>query len=165
MNIEENRLSTFKDWPANAAVDAARIAKAGFYYTGRALEAQCFLCGVKISDWNYGDQAIVRHRLAEPNCPFVLNPSATCNVPLISVSTNSRAFESSSTEMPQDNDTIENQTPRSDQNKEHQKEYKTVAQRLQTFIHWPSSAVVSPEKLAKAGFYYLGHEDNVRIII
>ncbi|XP_043511481.1 putative inhibitor of apoptosis isoform X1 [Frieseomelitta varia] len=161
MNIEENRLRTFTDWPVNAAVDAARIAKAGFYYTGHALEVQCFLCGVKISDWNYGDQAIARHRLAEPTCPFVQNPSSTCNVPLIPIN-NFGLASSSSTETSQDNNVVECQSTSPCQNKEPQKEYRTVSQRLQSFTNWPISSIVSPEKLAKAGFYYLQQDDEVQ---
>lgn len=34
--------------------------------------------------------------------------------------------------------------------------------RLNTFRCWPYSAAVSPEPLAKAGFYYLGQSDKVR---
>lgn len=56
MNVEENRLCTFQNWPANAVVDPQRIAKAGFYCTGHGLEVQCFCCGGRIEDWNYGDQ-------------------------------------------------------------------------------------------------------------
>ncbi|XP_060822999.1 baculoviral IAP repeat-containing protein 7 isoform X2 [Bombus pascuorum] len=162
MNIEESRLRTFTDWPVNATVDAARIAKAGFYYTGHALEVQCFLCGVKISDWNYGDQAIVRHRLAEPNCPFVQNPSSTCNVPLIPIPINNLGLASSSTETSQDNNIVECQSINLYQNKEPQKECKVMSQRLQSFTNWPISSIVSPEKLAKAGFYYLQHDDDVQ---
>ena len=162
MNIEENRLRTFTDWPVNAAVDAARIAKAGFYYTGHALEVQCFLCGVKISDWNYGDQAIARHRLAEPTCPFVQNPSSTCNVPFIP-NNNFGLASSSSTEISQDNNVVECQSTSPCQNKESQKEYRTMSQRLQSFTNWPISSIVSPEKLAKAGFYYLQQDDEVMI--
>uniref|UniRef100_V9IB38 Apoptosis 2 inhibitor n=1 Tax=Apis cerana TaxID=7461 RepID=V9IB38_APICE len=161
MNIEENRLQTFTDWPANAAVDAARIAKAGFYYSGYGLEVQCFLCGVKISDWNYGDQAIVRHRLAEPNCSFVQNPSSTCNIPLIPINNNELA--SSSTEISQNN-IIEYQSINSCQYKESRKKYRIMSHRLQSFTNWPLSSIVLPENLAKAGFYYLQHDDEVQCI-
>ena len=164
MNVEENRLRTFADWPTNATVDAARIAKAGFYYSGRALEVQCFLCGVKISDWNYGDQAMVRHRLAEPTCPFVQNPSNTCNVPLLPISTNNSGLPSSSADVSQENNIIELQSINSNQSNEPQKQYRTMLQRLQTFTNWPISSIVSPEKLAKAGFYYLQHKDMVQCI-
>lgn len=168
MNVEENRLRTFSNWPGNAAVDYNRIARAGFYYTGRSTEVQCFLCGGRISEWNYGDQAMVRHRQIDPNCPFVVNPSATCNVPLVS-SNNSTPVSSSSTTSPsrqQTNvpsqlpapsvSTINSQTPRS--------EYRTEAQRLRSFVNWPISMIVTPESLAKAGFYYLQESDMVRIM-
>ncbi|XP_012151449.1 death-associated inhibitor of apoptosis 2 isoform X2 [Megachile rotundata] len=164
MNVEENRLRTFTDWPTNAAVDAARIAKAGFYYSGRGLEVQCFLCGVKISDWNYGDQAMVRHRLAEPSCPFVQNPTNTCNVPLVPISANNSGLASSSADALQDNNINELQSVNFNRSSKPQKQYKTMSQRLQTFNNWPISSIISPEKLAKAGFYYLQREDMVECV-
>ncbi|XP_076245579.1 death-associated inhibitor of apoptosis 2 [Calliopsis andreniformis] len=165
MNVEENRLQTFSEWPANATVDATRIAKAGFYYSGRGMEVQCFLCGTKISDWNYGDQAMVRHRQAAPDCPFVQNPSNTCNVPLIPISTNESGLMSSSREVSQENDTVEHPSVTSFlQNQDSTDEYKTVSQRLETFATWPIPSIVSPEKLAKAGFYYLQHDDTVQCV-
>lgn len=83
MNIETNRLSTFTNWPASAPVDPIRIAKAGFFYTGEGTEVQCFSCGGKISQWNYGDQVMWRHRNMKPNCPFVQNPQQSGNIPLV----------------------------------------------------------------------------------
>lgn len=83
MNIETNRLSTFTNWPASAPVDPIRIAKAGFFYTGEGTEVQCFSCGRKISQWNYGDQVMWRHRHMEPNCAFVQNPQLSGNIPLV----------------------------------------------------------------------------------
>ncbi|XP_054005935.1 putative inhibitor of apoptosis [Hylaeus anthracinus] len=163
MNVEENRLQTFTNWPENAAVDAARIAKAGFYYSGQAVEVQCFLCGIKISDWNYSDQAMVRHREAAPDCPFVQNPSNTCNVPLIPMSSTNLGLASTSTEALQGNDIVKHQsvTP-SLERKEPRKEYRTILQRWNSFVNWPISSIVSPEKLAKAGFYYLQCNDKVQ---
>lgn len=165
MNVEENRLRTFTDWPANAAVDATRIAKAGFYYSGHALEVQCFLCGIKISDWNYGDQAMARHRQAAPDCPFVQNSCSTCNVPLVPAPANNSGLASSSTEMWQENNTFEHQSvPPASQGQHPRNKYMTIAQRLQTFANWPASSIVSPERLAKAGFYYLQHDDAVQCV-
>ncbi|OAD59107.1 Apoptosis 2 inhibitor [Eufriesea mexicana] len=160
MNVEEKRLRTFTNWPANAAVDAAQIAKAGFYYSGHALEVQCFLCGVKICNWNYGDQAIVRHRLAEPNCPFVQNPSSTCNVPLIPISILSEysGLASSSIEVEQDNNVVEHQSANLSQAR---KDHWIMLYRLKSFTKWPIPSIVSPESLAKAGFYYLQCNDKV----
>ena len=39
---------------------------------------------------------------------------------------------------------------------------QTVEKRLDTFINWPSSDIITPESLAKAGFYYLHMEDRVQ---
>lgn len=58
MNVEEIRLQTFSGWPADAPVEASRIAKCGFFATGNATETQCHWCGLKISEWNFGDEVI-----------------------------------------------------------------------------------------------------------
>ncbi|KAL0120680.1 hypothetical protein PUN28_008391 [Cardiocondyla obscurior] len=162
MNVEEQRLRTFREWPANAAIDPARLAKAGFYYTGHILEVQCFLCGIRISDWNYGDQAIVRHRQESPNCPFVLAPNSTCNVPLVPVSANTAesALHRQSPD-PQQSSSIENNQSAPQTLSSPLREYSTFPQRLQSFKSWPINNIVHPEQLALAGFYYLQNEDMV----
>lgn len=83
MNFETNRLNTFNNWPSSAPVDPIRIAKAGFFYTGEGTEVQCFSCGGKISDWNYGDQVMWRHRIMDPDCTFVVNSQRSGNVALV----------------------------------------------------------------------------------
>ncbi|XP_011630439.1 baculoviral IAP repeat-containing protein 7-A isoform X1 [Pogonomyrmex barbatus] len=165
MNVEEKRLRTFREWPANAAVDPVRLAKAGFYYTGHILEVQCFLCGTKISDWNYGDQAMVRHRLKAPNCPFVRDSASTCNVPLIPVADNTTAVESTTQSRQlldlQQSNSVGNNSSMVQRPMDPSKEYSTITQRLLSFNNWPISSIVHPEQLALAGFYYLQCEDMV----
>ncbi|EEB13703.1 inhibitor of apoptosis 1, diap1, putative [Pediculus humanus corporis] len=39
--------------------------------------------------------------------------------------------------------------------------YATYASRIKTFDKWEAHNIQKPEKLAEAGFYYIGHEDNV----
>lgn len=56
MNVEEIRLQTFSNWPEDAPVEARRVARSGFFATGNGLEVQCHWCGLKISEWDYGDQ-------------------------------------------------------------------------------------------------------------
>lgn len=168
MNVEEKRLRTFREWPANAAVDPARLAKAGFYYTGHGLEVQCFLCGTRISDWNYGDQAMGRHRLKSPNCPFVLTPTTTCNVPLVPVAADNAAAESTAHRQsldPQRSSNVENNPNISQRLTGPSMEYSTFAQRLQSFQNWPITSIVHPEQLALAGFYYLQSEDMVKKLL
>lgn len=39
---------------------------------------------------------------------------------------------------------------------------QTHAARLGTFLAWPASVPVGPQQLASAGFYYVGHSDDVK---
>ncbi|KAL1781661.1 baculoviral IAP repeat-containing protein 3 [Sigmodon hispidus] len=39
---------------------------------------------------------------------------------------------------------------------------QTHEARVRTFFNWPSSALVHPQQLASAGFYYTGHSDDVK---
>ncbi|EFN85667.1 Apoptosis 2 inhibitor [Harpegnathos saltator] len=170
MNVEENRLKTFEEWPVNAAVDAPRIAKAGFYYTGHSLEVQCFLCGTTVSDWNYGDQAMARHRQAQPACPFVVNSADTCNVPLIpaSASVSIESSVTSSLPVTRQSNVIKGNLGEVQETAVRStnplRDYGTTSQRLRSFVNWPISSVVSPEQLAKSGFYYLQFSDLVECI-
>lgn len=136
MNVEENRLRTFNEWPADASVSPQRIAKAGFYSTKQGLEVECFACRGKISSWNYGDQVIARHRTLNPQCPFVLNPATSGNIPCV---VSPPSIPSSSTF-----------------------DYKNEATRLASFENWPIPDIVTPEALAKAGFYSLRNGDNTK---
>lgn len=135
MNCEENRLRTFVSWPTDAAVEPRRIAKAGFFATGRDLEVQCFKCNGKISDWSFGDQVMARHRLLNPQCPFVCNPVESDNVPILANASIPAASQSM--------------------------QFRSESDRLRTFSRWPVPNIVSPERLAKSGFYYLQHGDKV----
>ncbi|CAG5100992.1 Similar to Diap2: Death-associated inhibitor of apoptosis 2 (Drosophila melanogaster) [Cotesia congregata] len=168
MNFELNRLNTFNEWPENAAVNPSRIAKGGFYYTGQGTNVQCFFCGVTISEWNYGDQVMARHREARPECPFVLNPTNTCNVPLLDSNNSTPSLfslppppeepriEPSDRQQPTTSSPVQSQNPRI--------EYGTYEQRLRSFGNWPATNNVTPESLARAGFYYLQQEDMVECV-
>lgn len=79
MNVEENRLRTFSDWPSDTVVSPVRIAKAGFFAINEEQTVQCFACGVRISEWEYGDQVMAKHRQLSPQCPFVIDPSTSGN--------------------------------------------------------------------------------------
>ncbi|KAG5900534.1 hypothetical protein JTB14_022841 [Gonioctena quinquepunctata] len=138
MNLEENRLQTFNNWPSDAAVNPQRIAKAGFFSTNQGLEVECFACHLKISEWDYGDRVMARHIALSPDCPFVSNPSTSGNVPIISTH-----VPSTSVNLYRD----------------------SLAMRLASFENWPVSNIVSPERLARAGFYYLKEADNTKCAV
>ncbi|KYN30917.1 Apoptosis 2 inhibitor [Trachymyrmex septentrionalis] len=168
MNVEENRLRTFRGkWPANAAVDPTRLAKAGFYYIGHDLEVQCFFCGTRISDWNYGDHVMVRHRTKAPKCPFVLAPTNTINIPFIPGIAENAAAESSTHQQSSADDhsqwssSVENNSSLPQRSMDPLKEYGTLVERIVSFQKWPKTSIIHPHKLAMAGFYYLQNEDMV----
>jgi hypothetical protein len=152
MNFEVNRLRTFQEWPVNYPVCPEELASAGFYYTGQAQVVQCFLCGITISEWNFNDIVIIRHQQANPECPFVLEPHDTCNVPVI--------FEP--------NETIHSNSRDDDPQLDLRRwrrilqiEMMNYYQRLSTFENWPIPDIVSPEILAKSGFFYFKQADLV----
>ncbi|KAJ3666147.1 hypothetical protein Zmor_001601 [Zophobas morio] len=138
MNVEQNRLDTFQEWPHDAVVSPQRIAKAGFFYKNQGLIVECFSCHLTISEWNYGDQVMAKHKTLSPTCPFVLNPTTSGNVPIISQPTNVPSSSTTSDSM------------------------KDEAARLKTFKRWPIPHIVTAESLARAGFYYLNAGDNTK---
>lgn len=155
MNYETNRLNTFTNWPALAPVDPIRIAKAGFFYTGQGMEVQCFSCGGKISEWNYGDQVMWRHRRMEPNCTFVVNSQLSGNVPMVlgpeCPSTDELARSWSTTD--DQSDLVESTGDYGVT--EEDEMYRSEALRLLSFSHWEDDSV-SREALVSAGFYHIG---------
>jgi baculoviral IAP repeat-containing protein 2/3 len=157
MNVEKNRLRTFEGWPANAAVEPQRIAKAGFFSTGQGLEVQCFCCGGKISEWNYGDQVMARHRALDPQCPFVKNPTQSGNVPTIPGGSPPHTATSSQPDGEGPSSSTMGGTGTWDQGTL----YRSEAARLESFRTWPIPYIVAPERLARAGFYYLQQGDRV----
>ncbi|XP_031630939.1 death-associated inhibitor of apoptosis 2-like isoform X2 [Contarinia nasturtii] len=152
MNVEENRLQTFSNWPEDAPVEAGRVARGGFFATGTGLEVQCHWCGLRISEWDYGDQVMGKHRRLKPGCPFITNPTSSGNVPInnlqpttatpAAATTTTIATMSGGTELP-GNDLMNEQC------------------RLSTFTNWPVP-YISPQTLAKAGFYYFNNTDQVK---
>ncbi|KAG8200119.1 hypothetical protein JTE90_018908 [Oedothorax gibbosus] len=139
---EYKRIETFSSWKVDCPVDAARLAKAGFYYSGNGDEVICFSCDGHIKNWNYGDIVQKRHLESFPNCNFVNNRSS--NVPM---NQNNKM-----------NDSCKNAIKTAiDFNK-----MKSVDERLKSYaLNWPLPCV-SIRNLAEAGFFYLGYEDKVQ---
>ncbi|XP_063234033.1 baculoviral IAP repeat-containing protein 7-A-like [Bacillus rossius redtenbacheri] len=161
MNEEEQRLRTFASWPANAAVEAPRIAKAGFFYTGRELEVECFSCRGRLADWNYGDQVMAKHRTIYPDCAFVKNPTGSGNVPLLGGGGGGVSLSAPATPQPQPaawQDSVAASTAGSTSL------YVSESSRLDSFRSWPVPHIVAPEELVRAGFYYLQEDDKVQCV-
>lgn len=164
MNSEESRLRTFRNWPSNAPVDARRIAKAGFYYMGQNLEVQCFKCGGRISEWNYNDQVMARHRALDPRCPFVRSPALSGNIPITNNGNEMQISSGDENNHPSSrNNNRSNDAPGVAAGNVQEDPMHNEQMRLSTFSNWPVSFIVTPESLAKAGFYYVQQGDKVCI--
>lgn len=150
MNSEENRLRSFSNWPANAPIDPERLARGGFYATGNQLETECHWCRKKISDWQYGDQIMARHRRLFPLCMYINNPVGSGNIPMINRWTAANGNDVRNTN---------NQVTTS--NNVEEIDLKNEIHRLATFKNWPNPNI-SPQSLVKAGFYYLNQSDQVK---
>uniref|UniRef100_A0A3Q3BSV3 Baculoviral IAP repeat containing 2 n=1 Tax=Kryptolebias marmoratus TaxID=37003 RepID=A0A3Q3BSV3_KRYMA len=132
MRREQDRLDSFHSWTLSV-ITPAELAKAGFYYLGQGDRVGCFSCGGQLSNWEPGDRAVSEHQRHYPNCRFVRGDRAD-NVSLAAP-------------------TLTNVSNPSMQQSE---------ERLLTFVNWPSRIPVRPEQLAKAGFYYVGRNDDVK---
>ncbi|KAH8375609.1 hypothetical protein KR200_007785 [Drosophila serrata] len=145
LELESVRLATFAEWPTNAPVTPEELVSNGFFATGGWLEAQCHFCHVRIDRWEYGDQVAERHRRSSPICSMVLAPNHCGNVP--------REQESDK----EGNSVVDSpaQCPCPD--------LLLEANRLETFKNWPNPNI-TPQALAKAGFYYLNRLDHVKCV-
>lgn len=72
--LEAGRLATFDDsWPHPDDSKCCRLnmARAGFYYTGQADCVKCFVCQVKLDDWDPNvDQPWIKHIELSRDCLF-----------------------------------------------------------------------------------------------
>lgn len=150
LNLELNRRKTFQTWPNNAPVDPDTLAKNGFFATGNFLETQCNFCRKIISDWQYNDQVLIRHRRLNSLCPLLVHPNNCNNIPLGYVGETNGGAEQSQPPV-QDLQNPDNQ----------QVDLKNEMCRLATFKYWPNPNI-SPQSLAKAGFYYINQADQVK---
>lgn len=140
MNVESNRLTTYTNWPVSAPVDPPRLARGGFFYTGEGAEVQCFSCNGKISQWNYGDQVMWRHRLLEPNCTFVAHPSLSGNVSLSNFPVSPDWTEDRVEEGQRESDSAVTRSTPDYGLTEEDEIYRSDALRLLSFINWEVSA-------------------------
>jgi hypothetical protein len=75
------RLRTFVNWKFSPT--PAFLAKAGFFYFQQKMETQCVFCFGVVKTWGASEDPFVVHQNKFPTCPFISNPSATDNIPLV----------------------------------------------------------------------------------
>ncbi|XP_049611352.1 baculoviral IAP repeat-containing protein 7 [Syngnathus scovelli] len=155
MRREGERLRTFHSWPPDAPVTCGDLAKAGFFFLGPGDKVQCFCCGGVLRCWVQGDSPAAEHKRHFPMCSFILG-HAVGNIPLLSGSPDSVDGQllSQLQRMTMDDQGTAGQAV--------YPEMEAEDSRLTTFHNWPTEASVQPDVLARAGFFYTGHGDNVK---
>ena len=174
---ETARLESFHSWPANAKVEAWKMARAGLLYTGQEEEVKCVWCGVLLANWQYGDQVMARHRSISPDCPFVKNisdnvpcgPREVVSIPEDTDDVNRmmndemrqpRLLHPASHLPPHDTELQEDAGPASPEGPV-ENDYRSEAVRLASFSDW-TVPYIRPADLARAGFYSLHNLDSCR---
>ncbi|XP_021444554.2 baculoviral IAP repeat-containing protein 7 isoform X1 [Oncorhynchus mykiss] len=158
MRGEEERIRTFENWRRDTPVTAGNLARAGFYFLGPEDKVQCFCCGGILRYWVHGDSPIVEHKRHFPTCSFVLG-RAVGNIPLSVVSRSPSDSVDGQLLSQLQRMTVD------DQGTAGQAVYPEMEleeSRLTTFHNWHTGAAVQPNVLARAGFFYTGHGDNVK---
>nr|XP_033819493.1 baculoviral IAP repeat-containing protein 7 isoform X2 [Geotrypetes seraphini] len=147
MRNEVKRLKTFDHWPLASPVMAADLARAGFYFLGPWDRVQCFCCGGVLRSWEDGDHPLLEHKRFFPMCAFIKGQDVG-NIPV----SHPREFS----------DSVEDAALATLIKKPVHPEMEAEHARLSTFWNWPSYANVCPEELVGAGFFYVGHSDQVK---
>jgi len=171
MKEEKERLKSFKDWPV-PCVKPEELAKYGFYYMGYKDQVKCAFCKLCILEWQEGDSPFSEHLKHYSNCPFLRGYNVG-NVPIgespIKLTGQERGIDvcghfthpiinnstSGSSDKPNDlNLTLVNIVSCSGPKNT---DFVTLDSRLRSFDKcWPKQSPVKPDKLAEAGFFYIG---------
>lgn len=133
---EECRLATFVNWLV-PHISPSSLAKAGFYYTYNADQVKCAWCEGVIGQWEVGDDPFAEHQKFFPTCAKVIANNISSN-PVLDPSIGIQPVK----------------TPFASQ-------YSSLDSRIRSFENWTAGHVQNPERLAQAGFYYLGRADEV----
>ncbi|ALC41854.1 Iap2 [Drosophila busckii] len=152
LELESERRATFAEWPTNAPVHVDDLVKNGFFATGNWLECECNWCHIRIDHWEYGDQVAERHRRASPICSMVLAPNHCGNVPMEPTTSDCEG-----------NSVVDGGGTTQQGTQCACPDLLIEANRLETFKDWPNPNI-TPQALAKAGFYYLNQADHVRCV-
>ncbi|KAI7794414.1 putative baculoviral IAP repeat containing 7 [Triplophysa rosa] len=153
MRNEEERLQTFQNWPREAPVRPGDLARAGFFYLRYGDTVQCFCCAGILRYWVQGDTPLGEHERHFPTCGFVMGRDVG-NVPTASSDSVDGQLLSQLQRMTVDEQVLFGQAV--------YPEMESEDSRLTTYHNWPTGASVQPDTLARAGFFYTGHGDNVK---
>ncbi|KAJ7417498.1 baculoviral IAP repeat-containing protein 7 isoform X1 [Willisornis vidua] len=146
MRSMARRLRTFRRWPRTSPVSARDLVEAGFFCVGPRDEVQCFCCGGVLKDWRPGDCPIIEHLNFFPSCKYICGENVG-NQEMLHLQEVSDTVDGQFLSLFQ-----ETALP----NDPEYPEMVTEEMRLSTFQNWPQNSHISPEQLARAGFFYTG---------
>lgn len=147
MRSEEERLQTFQNWPTDAPVSPAELARAGFHYLGYGDTVQCFCCDGILRHWVHGDTPRGEHERHFPACGLMMGREVG-NVPLGSPDSVDGQLLSQLQRLTVDEQVLSGQAV--------YPEMESQDSRLSSYQNWPPGAPVQPDALARAGFFYTG---------
>ena len=136
LSIYAQRLDTFQDGPqpwTRANPSAEYLARVGFWHTGYEQIVCCFVCEVKLSEWDDGKDPLIKHHYKNPDCSFI-----------------HRHFSSELKEL-LSQARLEHLSP----------QYSRSSYRLHSFSTWLYGNIVTSYQLASAGFFYTGYGSRV----
>lgn len=172
--FEETRLNSYETWPV-LHLDPAKMAAAGFYYSGIGDGVICFECQLIVEEWDRrGNNPMSEHQREEAECRFIRKipcgnvpigvdpetiPNFDCRKPRygLEIRVNAIATRPEAHEV---------EIPRASPEGARQKgkvahpNYVGYESRLKSYKYWPSALKQSKESLASAGFYYSGSGDQ-----
>ncbi|KAG3266709.1 BIRC2-like, partial [Ictidomys tridecemlineatus] len=167
-------MSTYSTFPISVPVSERSLACAGFYYTGVNDKVRCFCCGLMLDNWKQGDSPIEKHK----DCSFIQNllsaslqstsknTSPMRNHVVHSLSSSldrSGSFSDSYSCLspnPLNSRAVEDFSPL--RTNPYSYAMSTEEGRFLTYNMWPLT-FLSPLELARAGFYYVGPGDRVKL--
>ena len=150
LQYEFIRLYTFRDW--SGLVNKEGLARSGLYYQQRSDHVACFFCRIIIGYWAEYDDPNNEHLKLSPTCPFINNPNRQGNVSL----DDENYIDKTLTEYKKSNlSQYQPQifTPAFDSKKARVGSFRTK--------NWHNDKI-DVEKLADAGFYFIGISDFVK---
>ena len=67
------RYESFKTWPKQHVITKENLSGAGFTYRNTSDVVECKTCGLRVNNWNEGDDPYLYHIKFRPDCDFASN--------------------------------------------------------------------------------------------
>ncbi|KAM4707159.1 baculoviral IAP repeat-containing protein 1 [Discoglossus pictus] len=158
---EESRLSSYKDWPFYARIQTAEFARAGFYFTGRRDNVQCFSCAGCLGNWEESDDPWREHAKWFPECQFLASMKTPDEIKQY-VSSYNGLSGFTGKHFTRFFNNLNEKNMSTETGPLTMSIFGDEQVRLESFKGWPPNAHAEPAALARCGFYYTGISDAVR---